>query len=302
MIYKALKGADLVFTQTIGPIGATTLLLARQRLRTTAAFIHSLDWEVAFQAVAPIFAKRFVPFFGRRWARFLYRRVQRLFMPSDGISEQFTWEGIHTSRRVIHLGVNTKQFVPGTQAQKKEIRTQLGFTDEDIVIGYHGRIAREKDLSTLVRAYIKLRTKHPTLKLLLIGNGVSSLEKKFAKQPGVLLYPAVNDVERFLPAIDIYALPSLTETTSLSVLEAMSCALPVVATPVGFVKDYITVNKTGLLTKKKDSYQLAKQLNKLIKNPEHAAKMGKEARAMVQKKFNWDSTASQLVDELETLL
>jgi glycosyltransferase involved in cell wall biosynthesis len=302
LLHKALSGADLVFTQTLGPIGATTILVARKKLLTTASYIHSLDWELIMQATAPAIFKRHLPWIGRLVARFLYRRTQRLFVPSDGISEQFTWEHIHASRRIVRLGVDAKQFVPMKKTDREQLRERLGFTPEDIVIGYHGRIAREKDLSTLLRAFIKLRSRHASLKLFLIGNGMRHLEKKFSKQPGVTLYPAVPDVENYLPAMDMYALPSLTETTSLSVLEAMSCELPVVATPVGFVKDYIVPGKTGLLTKKRDSYHLAKQLQRYIQDEEFRRTIGRNARVMVVKDFNWDETAKTLISEMEALL
>jgi glycosyltransferase involved in cell wall biosynthesis len=254
------------------------------------------------QATAPAIFKRHLPWIGRIIARFLYRRTQRLFVPSDGISEQFTWEDIHTSRRIVQLGVDSKQFKPLKKTERDALREKLGFMPEDIIIGYHGRIAREKDLSTLLRGFVKLRSRHAHLKLFLIGNGMRHLEKQFAKQPGVTLYPAVADVENYLPAMDIYALPSLTETTSLSVLEAMSCELAVVATPVGFVKDYIVQGKTGFLTKKRDSYHLAQQLQRYIQNEELRLTIGKQARAMVVKDFNWDETAKTLIAELEALL
>ena len=93
-----------------------------------------------------------------------------------------------------------------------------------------------------------------------------------------------------LQAMDIYVLPSLTETTSISTLEAMSCGLPVVVTPVGYVKHYIKDGKNGLLFPKKNSGMLAKKLNLLIKEERLRNKLGAEARKTVIKSFNWEKT------------
>lgn len=299
IIRKALKGADLVFTQTIGPIGGLAMFFAWKKRITACAYIHSLEWELAFKSPTSPFIKKYFPFIVRRIARFLYARVQRVFVPSEIISEKLTWEKIYTPRSIVSLGVNSSQFTPATD--RESIRTQLGYTSKDIVLGYHGRIAREKDVSTLLRSYVKLRKHFKNLHLLLIGDGITSLRKQFAKQPGVQVYAGVNDVEKYLPAMDIYCLPSLTETTSLSVLEAMSCGLAVVSTPVGFVQDYIKNGVTGFLTPKKDSYTMALQLRKLIIDPELRARMGSNARSMVQEHFNWDVTAQKLTSELTRL-
>ncbi len=95
--------------------------------------------------------------------------------------------------------------------------------------------------------------------------------------------------------MDIYCLPSLTETTSLSTLEAMSCELPVISTPVGFIKDYITPKKTGLFFKAGDSYALSRIIEKLDGDKELQETMGKAARKMVQEYFSWQQRAQQFV-------
>ena len=85
-------------------------------------------------------------------------------------------------------------------------------------------------------------------------------------QKNIILTGSKDNVVPYLQAMDIYVLPSLTETTSISTLEAMSCGLPVVVTPVGYVKNYIHDGKNGLFFPKKNSGILARKINELIKD------------------------------------
>lgn len=300
-IFKAVAKADVVFSQTIGPIGATGLFIAQKLRKKTVSFIHSLEWELAPKALKSNFWKKRMPKLARIFTRFLYSHSSALIVPSDSISDHLTWEKIMTPRVIIHLGTDTEQFKPINPEMRKERRKQLGFEDEDIILGYHGRISREKDIETLLRAFVKLRKDRENLKFLVVGSGVKEIERKLKNQPGLVFIPAVSNVEYYLPLMDIYCLPSLTETTSLSVLEAMSCELPVISTPVGFVKDYIKPKETGMFFKKKDSFALALAIGELMDDPDIRNKLGTNARLMVKKYFNWDLTADKLTEFFKNL-
>jgi len=295
-IAKAIMKSDIVFSQTLGTIGATGLFIAQRLGKKTVSFIHSLEWELANKALKNNFWKNNAPKFARWATRFLYRRCTSLIVPSDNIGDHLTWERIMTTREIIHLGTDTQQFKPLDPVERKKRREELGFKTSDIVIGYHGRISREKDVETLLRAFVKLRNKHKNLKLFIIGSGIPSIEKKLKDQPETVYMNAVNNVEYYLPLMDIYCLPSLTETTSLSVLEAMSCELPVISTQVGFVKDYIKSEVTGLFFKKKDSFALAQVIEELMFKEKLMHELGANARAMVKEKFDWDVTAEKLMN------
>lgn len=295
-IARAIIKSDIIFSQTLGPIGATGLFIAQRLGKKTVSFIHSLEWELVNKAMKNNFWKNHSPKFARWAARFIYRRCSSLIVPSDNIGDHLTWEKIMTPREIIHLGTDTQQFKPLNLEERKKRREELGFKTTDIVIGYHGRISREKDVETLLRAFVKLRNKHKNLKLFIIGSGVPSIEKKLKDQPEITYMKAIDNVEYYLPLMDIYCLPSLTETTSLSVLEAMSCELPVISTQVGFVRDYIKPEVTGLFFKKKDSFALAQVIEELMGKEKLMHVLGVNARVMVKEKFNWDVTAEKLTD------
>ena len=295
-IFKEVSKADIIFSQTLGPIGATGLFFAQRLRKRTVSYIHSIDWELVSKVLSKSIFRKQSTNLAKFVTKFIYSRNTFLIVPSENIAELFTWATIKTPRVVINLGTDTGVFKPLDDSVREERRTKLGFSKNDVVIGYHGRIAKEKNIETLLRAFIKLRHKHKNVKLFIIGSGLKKLEKKLSNQEGVKYLRAIDNVEHFLPLMDIYCLPSLTETTSLSVLEAMSCQLPVVSTPVGFVMDYITPLKTGLFFKKKDSFALMNVFEELLAKPDLRKTLGKNARRMVIEKFNWDVTSKKLID------
>ena len=101
--------------------------------------------------------------------------------------------------------------------------------------------------------------------------------------------------------MDIYALTSLTETTSLSTLEAMSAGLAVVATPVGFVKDYIHEGKTGLFFEKKNSQDLFTKLEFLLLHPRERNSLGMYARQSIITQFSWEQTGERIAQMLKNI-
>lgn len=296
ILFSAIKKADIVFSQTIGPVGGLGLFIAHILRKKTISYVHSVEWELFSKATTNKTIKKYAPIWTKRLVRFLYSGCKKLIVPSERISEMLTWQGINKLKTVIHLGVDTNKF---KKRDATSLREELGFKKSDIVIGYHGRIAREKDIPTLLRAHIKIRKNHPEVKLLLVGDGLSKLISRIKKQPGVVYVPAVVNVEYYLNAMDIFCLSSLTETTSLSTLEAMSSELPVLTTPVGFISDYVKDGRNGYFFKIGDSFDLMNKITKLLSKPELFKKMGARGRSLVLKNFDWDVTAEKLVHFLQ---
>tara|TARA_Y100000031_G_C8049681_1_gene305562 strand:- start:266 stop:706 length:441 start_codon:yes stop_codon:yes gene_type:complete len=138
-----------------------------------------------------------------------------------------------------------------------------------------------------------MRRKHKNVHLLVVGEGIKDVKERLSKE-GVKLVGVQKDVVPWLQAMDIYCLTSLTETTSLSVLEAMSCSLPVISTPVGFVKDYIKEGKNGMLIEKENPFLLAKKIEELFLDQLLRDRMGRNARKKVEKSFDWNTTVGKI--------
>ncbi len=300
LILPELKKADLVFCQTIGPVGLRVIDLANKNNKKVVSYIHSIEWELITRAIGFSFFKQTSFSIAKSFVRNTYKKVNLLILPSQGVSELFTWHQIETPKEVVHLGVDTERFVAAKD--KEKAKENIGLAKDALVIGFHGRIGREKDLLTLLRAFILIKKKYPSAILLIVGDGVESIKKKLSNVAGVVLPGSTSNVVPYLQAMDVYCLTSLTETTSLSTLEAMSCEVPVVVNKVGFVKDYVKEKKNGLFFVAKDSYDLSKQIQLLIKDEDLREKLSKAARKLVEKEFDWNETAKKLIIIFEKFL
>jgi glycosyltransferase involved in cell wall biosynthesis len=288
---KLIAENDLIFVQSIGPIGMLSIHIARSRHKPLCAYMHSIETELVPNALSGL-VKKYSYAVVRRIRKNTYNKCDLLIVPSEGISELIHWEGIDKKTEVVHLGTDTKKFIP--PKSKDEAKRLFNINKDDIVIGYHGRLSREKDLKTLLRAFVRLQSIHKNIKLMIVGEGLDEIKDFLKKREGVLLIGPKNDPVPYLQAMDIYVLPSLTETTSLSTLEAMSCELPVIATSVGFIKEYINSGINGYLFRKQDVYSLTKLMEKLITEPKLREQVGKAARKTVMQQFDWELTAKKI--------
>ena len=99
----------------------------------------------------------------------------------------------------------------------------------------------------LLEAFRKLEEQENIL-LLMVGDGTEKQVKEFKEIKNCKVTGFVPNVQDYLKAMDIFVMPSLTETTSLATLEAMACGLPVIATKVGYIKNYLVKNHNGIFS------------------------------------------------------
>jgi sugar transferase (PEP-CTERM/EpsH1 system associated) len=157
-----------------------------------------------------------------------------------------------------------------------------------------GRLAAVKNFSLLIRAFAPLAARWPNLTLTIVGDGPerAALEKlaaQLALGDTVKFAGFRSDVDELLAGSDVFALTSLSEGIPMSILEAMKCGLPVVATRVGGVPATVADGETGLLVDSGDERALTRALATLIEHPQSAAAMGAAGHARAQAKFSVDS-------------
>jgi glycosyltransferase involved in cell wall biosynthesis len=196
----------------------------------------------------------------------------------------------------VSLGIDVGKFKPADD--KAKAKESIGIEQDKIVIGYVGRLGKEKDLVTLYRAFAQILYKYNNLVLLVVGDGIESYKKMFEGRKNIMFVVARPDVERFYQAIDIYVLPSLTETTSLTTMEAMACGCAVLTTKVGAIPSYVIDRFNGMFFKERNSYVLRKKLEILIENKELRERLGRNARNTIEVQHSWDKTVDEIKDIL----
>lgn len=287
-----VKNSDIVFTQTTGPIGLISLLLGHHFRKPVVSYIHLIEWELVTKTLAlRNLPARFLNHLIRIAARFVYNRATLLIVPSAEIGELLTWQRILTEKAVVPLGVDTERFMP--PESREVLKMKLGLPKDAIVIGFLPRLSYEKDPLTLLYAFRRLRPRY-NIFLLIVGDWDTKLWKIFSRQKNVILAGPMDNVVPYLQAMDIFVMPSLTETTSLSTLEAMACGCAVIATPVGYIKEYIQPGVNGFLFPKKDVVVLTRLIEKLILDENVRLNLGNAARRTVVERFSWKRTVEQI--------
>lgn len=286
--------ADLVWVQTIGPIGSMAIYYAREHKKKILAYTHSIEWELVARSISrfPKTIEKAV----RSYARVMYNLCDVLMVPSAEIGEIFRKNNIHTKQVIVPMGINTEKFFP--PSSKADAKVRLGLPKDANVVGFVGRIGREKNLSTLFSAFEMLSIKNKFL--LIVGKGVENEIKRFHGRKDIMLFGQQNDVVPYLQAMDIYVLPSLTETTSLSTLEAMSTGLVVIATGVGSVTEYLLDKQNGILFPKENPLVLKKKIEAVFTDSDLMHELGAAARQTVTSRYSWTKTVlkiEQVLDE-----
>jgi len=290
---KAISEADVVFNQTIGPIGAAGINIAKKLNKPIVSYIHNVEWELAYRAVKR--GKGVTKFFTRLISRSLYNKCSLLLVPSNEVADLLTGNKVRTKNQLVRMGVSVKRFFP--PKSKSAAKKRLGIDPSLRVIGFCGRIAREKDLPTLHEAFQQVHAKHRNTLLLIVGEG---LEQEIPSSRFVLRVGRQDNVVPYLQAMDIYVLPSLTETSSLSTMEAMAVGLPVLVTPVGNIRKYVTDLKNGMFFARQDVGELTGDLKYLLEHPKIRNKLGRAARQTILKDYSWKDTSDKIKKILST--
>ena len=193
----------------------------------------------------------------------------------------------------IGNGVDTEEFRP--RADAASARAALGAPATGFHVGCVARLAPVKDHRTLIDAFARLRGARPDAHLTLIGDGPerAALEEHAARldlERAVTFAGERAEVAPLLAAFDVFALASLSEGISLTLLEAASAGLPVVATRVGGNEEVVVDGETGFLVPASDPLALADALAEVAARPDRAT-MGAAGRARVERRFSVERMA-----------
>ena len=186
----------------------------------------------------------------------LARWPARLYAVSADLKRHMVAEGFPARRlNVIYNGIDAGERPKA--AQRQAARQSLGVPQDAFVVGTVGRLDPVKNLPALLRAHAALVAEQPAARLVIVGDGPErgALEaevQRLGLGATVMLTGYRSDVRAIMPAFDVYANTSTYEGVSLTILEAMAAALPVVATRVGGNPEVVVDHETGRLVASRD--------------------------------------------------
>jgi glycosyltransferase involved in cell wall biosynthesis len=228
-----------------------------------------------------------------------------MFAVSLALREHMIAEGFPARRvGVIHNGIDPGP-VPD-DSQRRDARRRLGVPDDAFVVGTAARLDPVKDLGTLIAAIGLLRARVPSAMLVVVGEGEErpALEAAIRERQlsgAVRLMGYDPQVRGLLPGMDVYVNSSVSEGVSLTILEAMAAALPVVATQVGGTPEVVLHGTTGVLVEARSPQAIATALEALAGDPARRRSYGLAGRARVEEAFTIDRMVADYAREYRAL-
>ena len=201
---------------------------------------------------------------------------------------------------VIPNGVDERRFrrLPGS---RDGLRRELNAPLDAPLCGIVAALRQEKNLQLFLRSAALIRRQLPTARFVIVGDGPErqTLEQTAAAtgiHDSVHFLGARDDIPRLLSALDVFSLSSHNEANPVSILEAMSVGLPVVATRVGSVPETVRHDVTGYLVEPGDAEAAAARCLELMQDPPKARQMGSAGRREVLNRWTLDAMVAGYED------
>lgn len=183
---------------------------------------------------------------------------------------------------------------------RQSIRDDYGFSEEEFVILFLGRVTLDKGIFDLIEAYKRLRTKFTHIRLMVVGpdeeNLVEHLIKQYNLDQQVKFIGYTDFPEQYMMASDLLCLPSYREGFGNVIIEAAAVSIPAVGSNIYGISDAIEEQNTGLLFEPGNIEDLVDKLEILITNPELRENMGQNARRRVEAHFSKEAITLQLLN------
>jgi len=201
-------------------------------------------------------------------------------------------------------GVDSLRFAPTPEkaAQAASLRVELGIRPEQMIVGFAGRLTRDKGIADLIAAWQSVQKAMPEAVLVLVGDFEdgdpvpANIRDFIESDPTIRRVPFNSQIDLYYLVMDLYVLPTYREGFPNTVLEAQSSGLPVVTTTATGARDSIENGVTGLLVPVGDYRLLARAILSLIIDPPRLRSMGRAARERVLREFRsemiWEGLAS----------
>lgn len=221
------------------------------------------------------------------------KAVQKYLVEEERVPASLTY--------LCYNGVDTSVFYPQPGPRPAVVQ------DASLVIGCACALRPEKRLDLLLEAFARVRHLQPGMKLLIVGSGpeLEALEEQRRRldlQESCVLQPARKEIASWMRAMDIFVLPSSSESFPNSLLEAMACGCCVVASRVGGIPELVTHEWDGLLFPSGDAPALAHSLALLIQDGALRERFGRAAAVTARERFSVEINVRRTQELYESLL
>ena len=276
--------------------------------------VHSMTPKAGFLVmVASFFARvpvRIHTFTGQVWctkkgfSRFFLKQLDKvtalfathILVDSPTQYDFLLDEGVINKRKASVLGIGSvsgvdlNKFKPNLAVRNK-LRSELNFSEDDVVVLFLGRLTADKGMLDLVLAFAKTHANRPFVRLLIVGpdeeNLLADLQRVATNCIDSIHHVGFTDTpQHYMAASDLLCLPSYREGFGGVVIEAAAVGIPAVGSRIYGLMDAIAENKSGLLFEAKDVSALNDCLMQLVDNKQLRLRLGQNAKQRAESYFS----------------
>ncbi len=281
---------DIVHVVTEGPLGRSALAAASKLTLPV-----STDFHTNFHSYSTHYGVGWLKTPITAYLRKFHNKALSTLVPTESLREELQALGFR-NLEVVARGVDTAQFHP--QRRSTALRQTWGVVDGDQVALSVGRLAPEKNLPLVLRAYGLMRELQPRLRLVLVGDGPERA-RLMRENPGVIFagMRIGEDLAAHYASADVFLFPSMTETYGNVTVEAMASGLAVVAYDYAAAQQHMRHGASGVLVPFAAADDYVQAAAALANDAPRVKALGARARTVTEK-LDW----SYIVAEFEQAL
>ena len=280
---------NVVHVASPDPGGHRAVSWARHRRLPILASVHT-----RFETYPRYYNLAFLEPVLEAMLRRFYRRCDALVAPSESMAQVLRDQRMNYDIDIWSRGVDREIFNPGRR--DLEWRRGLGIADDEVTIGFLGRLVMEKGLDVFSDTIDQLKRRGIAHRVLVVGEGPAR-DWFSARLPEAVFtgFQGGADLGRAVAAMDVLFNPSVTETFGNVTLEAMACAVPVVAAAATGSESLVDDRVSGRLIAPGAVRQFTEALRSYIENPDLRRRHGAagEERSL---EFSWDRINQAVAD------
>ena len=285
---------DLLHVSTPDILGTRAQTFAKQLGVPVVASLHT-RFETYFEHYGLGWARPLAEAHLRRF----YRRSEHVLAPTPGIVDELRQLRGDARASLWSRGVDRELFDP--KRRDMEWRRATGFSDDDVVVLFFGRLVLEKGVRDFVAIVRQLQARGLAVKPLVVGAGPAADEFQPLGDAVLAGHLDGPDLARAIASADILIHPSRTEAFGNVVLEAMASGLAIVSADTDSSRQLIEHGRTGVLVSAPDADASGAEIATLIADPQRRQQLGSEARK-ASARFSWDAASDSVLAAYRSLL
>jgi glycosyltransferase involved in cell wall biosynthesis len=304
-VFKFRKSVDVIYVRTFSPPETTALWLGKKVFGKKTILLLPSTWFFE----PPSLKNRIYKWILAKavYAADLIILYTPLMLPE--IEKNFP-KIMKEKIKYLHNGVNTERFTPG-EPDIDIVKRYISSEKLEKLLLYVGRISRKKGVINLVKSFSKIVEKEPDTILALAGreekwyaDEVRRVIKELRIEDNIVfLGPVPNkDVIHLMRACSLFVYSSIGgEGIPRAILEAMACGKPVVATRVSGIPEAVRDGETGYIVEVGDYEVFSDRVLRILRDKGLRERMSMNARALIEREFNYEKIIPQLVQLIEGL-